>query len=520
MKKGSTTRRRFMATTALGAAAATMTTGAPSHAQTRQLRLRSYVTVQVLDPMSRLGAPEGDVMDCLMPGLVTAKPGNAWGWELDAADSIEQVDPTHIRFELKKGLTWTGGFGDVTAEDVKYSYERIANPDNKSAYRGDWRALDRVDVTSSHTGVIVLKEPYIPLFTTTLPYNSGSIVCKKAVDALADKRFTLEPPATFGAYRIKRNEPRQRITLERNPAWPGAKPLFDEVDFINILDANAAETAFAAGEIDLTLLPMTAVPRLKKQMPARARLIEAPALAYWWLGMLMEDGIFADKRVRQAVQLAVDVDAILEGAFFGVAKRSTGIIAPGMVGHRPANLVAKPDLDRARKLLAEAGFPRGFKTEIGVRNSAEFVNAAQVVAASLAQIGIQAEVAPFDQGVQKAMASGKAGEWKKMQLHIARFSMQPDPSWASVWFTKAQIGEWNWERFADAEYNALHESALKEGDAAKRHAAYLRMQDIMEESGAYIFLTHGVNPILHRDHFVPGLTPDANRVMVTKFKAA
>ena len=519
MNKGSTTRRRFMSTTALGAAA-TSVPSLPARAQTRQLRLRSYVTVQVLDPLARLGAPEGDVMDCLMPGLITAKSGNEWGWELDAASSIEQVDATHVKFELKRGLTWTGGFGDVTAEDVKYSYERMANPDNKSPYRGDWRALDRVDVTSSHGGVIVLKEPYIPLFTTTLPYNSASIVCKKAVEALPDKRFTLEPPATFGAYRIKRNEPRQRITVERNPAWPGARPLFDEVDFINILDANAAETAFAAGEIDLTLLPMTAVPRLKKQMPARARLVEAPALAYWWLGMQMEDGVFTDKRVRQAVQLAVDVEAVMEGAFFGVAKRSTGIIAPGMIGHRPANLVAKPDLDRARKLLAEAGFPRGFKTEIGVRNSAEFVNAAQVVAASLAQIGIQAEIAPFDQGVQKAMASGKAGEWKKMQMHITRFSMQPDPSWATVWFTKAQIGEWNWERFPDATYNELHETALKEADAAKRHAMYTRMQDIMEESGAYVFLTHGVNPILHRDHFVPGLTPDANRVLVTKFKAA
>jgi peptide/nickel transport system substrate-binding protein len=231
--------------------------------------------------------------------------------------------------------------------------------------------------------------------------------------------------------------------------------------------------------------------------------------------MQMEDGVFADKRVRQAMQHAIDVNAVLEGAFFGVAERATGIIAPGMIGHRPANQVAKPDLDKARKLLAEAGHPRGFKTEIGVRNSAEFLNAAQVVAASLASIGVQAEVVPYDTGVQKAMA-GK--DWKKMQMHVTRFSMQPDPSWATVWFTKAQIGEWNWERFADPEYNDLHEKALRESDAAKRDAQYRRMQDIMEESGAYIFLTHGVNPILHRDHFVPGLTPDNNRIMVHQFK--
>lgn len=517
------TRRKFLGTTALAGAAAAAGPYLPGEAQaqasTKMLRVRTYVTPQIIDPMLTTGAPEADIMDCLYPGLITTKSGSAWGYDLDAATSIEQVDATHVKFELRKGMGWSNGFGEVTAEDVKYSYERIANPANKSPYRGDWAALDRVDVTSSHTGVIVLKEPFIPLFTTTLPRGSGCIVCKKAVEALDGKRFGLTPPATFGAYKVKKIEPRVRFTVERNPGWPGPKPMFDEVDFIDILDANAAETAFLAGELDVTIIPMTAVPRLQKAMPPKAKLIVAPSLAYWWIGMQMEDGVFADKRVRQAVQYALDVQSVLDGAFFGVAQRSTGIIAPGMVGSRPANKIAKPDLDRARKLLAEAGHPRGFKIEIGVRNSAEFINAAQVVAASLANVGITAEVVPSAGGVQKAQAGDKTGGgWKKMQMHIVRFSMQPDPSWATVWFTKEQIWEWNWERFADPEYNDLHQKALREFDQKKRHDMYVRMQDIMEDSGAYIFLTHGVNPVLHRDHFIPGVGPDANRILVTKFK--
>lgn len=517
------TRRKFLGTTALAGAAAAAGPYLPGEAKaqtsTKTLRVRTYVTPTIVDPISTTGAPEADIMDCLYPGLITTKSGSAWGYDLDAATSIEQVDATHVKFELRKGMGWSNGFGEVTAEDVKYSYERIANPENKSPYRGDWAALDRVDATSSHTGVIVLKEPFIPLFTTTLPRGSGCIVCKKAVEALDGKRFGLTPPATFGAYKVKKIEPRTRFTVERNPDWPGPKPMFDEVDFIDILDANAAETAFLAGELDVTIVPMTAVPRLQKAMPPKSKLIVAPSLAYWWIGMQMEDGIFADKRVRQAVQYALDVQSVLDGAFFGVAQRSTGIVAPGMVGNRPANKIAKPDLDRARKLLAEAGHPRGFKIEIGVRNSAEFINAAQVVAASLANVGITAEVVPSAAGVQKAQAGDKVNNtWKKMQMHIVRFSMQPDPSWATVWFTKEQIWEWNWERFADPEYNDLHQKALREFDQKKRHDMYVRMQDIMEDSGAYIFLTHGVNPVLHRDHFIPGVGPDANRILVTKFK--
>ncbi|MBM3596645.1 MAG: twin-arginine translocation signal domain-containing protein [Alphaproteobacteria bacterium] len=519
MLKSRINRREFLATTALGGAIAAAGPYRPAEAQTKSLKVRSYIAPERLDPIHYLGAPEADIFDCLYPGLISYKPGKEWGWQLDAATSIEQVDPTHVKFELKKGLGWSGGNGEVTAEDVKFSYERIAKPENKSPYRGDWEALDRVDVTSSHTGVIVLKEPFIPLFSTTLPRAAGNIVCKKAVEKLDGQRFTLEPPATFGAYKIKKIEPRVRFTLERNPGWPGERAMFDEVDFVVVTDANAAETAFATGELDVALLPMTAVPRLRKAMPPKSKLVVSPSLAYWWLGMQMEDGIFKDKRVRQAVQYAVDAQSVLDGAFFGVAERSTGIIAPGMIGHRPANKIAKPDLDRARKLLAEAGHPRGFKTEIGVRNSAEFINVGQVIAAGLAQVGIQAEVAPFDSGVQKAMASDKAGGWKKMQMHVVRFSMAPDPSWATVWFTKEQIGEWNWERFPDAEYNDLHKAALREYDAKKRHDMYVRMQDIMEDSGAYVFLTHGVNPVLHRDHFIPALAPDGNRVYVTKFKS-
>jgi peptide/nickel transport system substrate-binding protein len=514
-------RREFLGTGAAGLlAAAAADRVAEVQAQPRVLKIRAYTNYEVLDPAYHLGAPESDIMDALFVGLVSLKPGETWGWEPDAALAIEQVEPTRIRFQLRPGIPWTQGFGEVTAEDVKFSYERMANPANKSPYRGDWAKLDRVEVTGTHAGVIVLKEPFIPLWSSTLPQSSGLVVCKKAVERMDGQRFTMNPVATCGPYRIRKWEPRLSITLERNPAWPGPKPAFDEIHAVAILDANAAEIAFEAGQVDATHVPMTAVPRLRGKPPANASLTVRPGLTYWWLGMQMESGTFADARVRKAVQLALDVQSVLDGAFFGVAPRSTGIIAPGLVGHRERNLVAGPNAEQARKLLAEAGHPRGFKTEIGVRNSAEFINAAQVVAASLGKVGIQAEVVPFDSGAQKALASDKAGGWKKMQMHIVRFSMRPDPSWATVWFTTAQVGEWNWERFSHKEYDRLHEQALNETDAARRHQMYVRMQDLMEESGAYVFLTHGVNAVLYRNHLKPALTPDGNRMLLRKFQLA
>ncbi len=521
MMRESLSRRQFLRASATAAlAAAAPVRRVAEAADPRVLRIRSYTNYETLDPAFRLGAPESDIIDAVLLGLVTLTPGSTWGWERDAALAIEPADPTHIRFQLRPGIPWTNGFGELTAEDVKFSYERVANPAIKSPYRGDWAKLDRVELTGRHAGVIVLKEPFVPLWSSTLPQTSSVIVCKRAVERMDGQRFTMDPGATCGPYRIRKWEPRAGITLERSPLWPGPRPPFDEIQATPILDVNAAEIAFEAGQIDATHVPMTSIPRLRAKLPQNSTLDARPGLTYWWLGMQMESGVFADPRVRKAVQYAVDVKALLDGAFFGVAPRSTGIVAPGLVGHRERSLVAGPDLEKARKLLAEAGYPRGFKTEIGVRNSTEFVNAAQVVAASLAKVGIQAEVAPYDSGVQKAMASDKAGGWKKMQMHVVRFSMQPDPSWATVWFTSAQIGEWNWERFSSKEYDSLHEQALLESDPARRHAMYVRMQDLMEESGAYVFLTHGVNAVLYRNHLKPALTPDGNRMLLRRFEIA
>src|SRR5262245_63821570 len=127
-------------------------------------------------------------MRSIFRGLVTIKPGEEWGWEKDLAEEIVQESPTRIRFRLKKGIPWSDNLGEVTAEDVKYSYERIANPEIKGGYRVDWEKLDRVAVTGTHSGVIILKQPFVPLWISTLPAGSGLIMPKKVVEKLPGQR--------------------------------------------------------------------------------------------------------------------------------------------------------------------------------------------------------------------------------------------------------------------------------------------------------------------------------------------
>jgi peptide/nickel transport system substrate-binding protein len=499
-------RRTFLLlTSALGAAA--LARPWRVRAQDRSaLRIRSYSDLQVLDPLNRLAQPEGDIMDAIFSNLIKAKPGQAWDWQLDAAEAIEQVDERRIDFTLRQGIQFTGGFGELSAEDVKFSFERIADPKNESPYRDDWAALDRVEVKDPYSGTIVLKEPFAPLWTISLVRASGSIVSKKAVEA-AGGRFTTEPPAMSGPYVLKEWQPKQRTILARNPDFYGPAPDFEEVHVFPIEDEKTAEIAFEAGELDFTTISLSSLPELKASPPAGTRIDERPAMSYVWLGMNVENPALADVRVRQAIQKAVDVDAVLEAAYFGVAERSTGIIAPGLPGHRDIEPPAR-DLEGARALLEEAG-AQNLALTIDLLNKTERTAAAQVIQANLAEVGIAVEIRPHDSGTFWTIGDESAGDaWKDLQLILNRFSMHPDPSFATAWFTPEQIGVWNWERFDSEEFAELHDRALVEPDPEKRHDMYVRMQELMEQSGAYVFLTHELTAAVYRDHVVPGLLPD------------
>ena len=481
------------------------------------LKIRSYSDLQVLDPLNRLAQPEGDIMDAIFSNLVKAKPGDSWDWQLDAAEKIEQVDDRTISFTLRKGIKWSGGFGELTAEDVKFSFERIADPKNESPYRDDWAVLDRVEVHDPYSGTIHLKEAFAPLWTISLVRGSGCIVCKKAVEAAGGK-FTTQPPAMSGPYLLKEWTPKQKTVLVRNPDWNGPAPAFDEIQIFPIDDEKTSEIAFEAGELDFTTLSLSSLPQLKEKLPAHAKLTEHPSLSYVWLGMNVENPALSDIRVREAIKKAVDVDAVLEAAYFGVAQRATGLIAPGLVGHR--DITPPPrDLEGAQKLLEEAGVS-DLSLTLDILNKAERTAAAQVIQANLAEVGINVEIKPHDSGTFWVLGDEKSGDsWKSIQLMINRFSMQPDPSFATAWFTPDQVGVWNWERWRSEEFGKLHKEAIVELDPAKRQAAYARMQDLMDESGAYLFLTHELTAAIYRDTIVPGLLPDGN-VRLAEFKLA
>ncbi len=473
------------------------------------LKVRTYADMRSLDPAYSQGIVDEEIQGSIYSKLIQYKPGREWGYQLDAAESIEQASPTTIKFRLKKGIMFSNGYGEMTAEDVKYSYERILDEELKSTNTPDWGTLKEVRVDGKYEGTIIFSEPYPPAWNIALPYIVGNIISKKAWERAGGKVDTTTP-CVSGPYMHKEWQPKQKTILARNPDWHGGSAAFDEIHILPVDDENSAQIAFESGDIDFTRVPLGSVASLKSSPPSNSTLAEYPSLYYVWVGMNVENEKLSNANLRKAIQHAIDVPSIMQASYFGAAQPSTGIIAPGLTGHRAKSMVPpKADFAKAKEYLDAAGMSGGTTVTLDILNKAANVTTAQVIQATLAQIGINVEVNLHESGAFWSLGDHTAGErYKDIQLILNRYSMGPDPSYATAWFITDQKGIWNWERFSDAEFDKLEAAAKAETDKSKRAEMYRKMQDIMEASGAYRFLTHEATPVIYRNTIKPALRPD------------
>ncbi|AMX98937.1 ABC transporter substrate-binding protein [Mesorhizobium ciceri] len=490
-------------------------------AEGKVLKARAARDIAKLDPGFYQGPPDVEVMNCIYSKLTRYKPGAGWGWELEAAEKIEQVDPTHIRFRLKKGIKFTGSYGEMTAKDVKFSFERVIQ--HNSPVKPDWGSLDRVEIEDDYTGVIVFKTPFMPVWNIALPYGVGHVLSEEAVMKASKDGgdFGMKPPAFSGPYVLADIKPSQHAILIRNPDWSGPKPGFDEIRIIPINDDKTAERAYQAGDIDFTLISLDSLATFKSNPPADTKVEEHPSLSYNWIGMNLDHPKLKDINVRKAIQWAINVPQILDAAYSGQAEVATGIIPPGIVGHREKALVPpEGDLMKAKEFLSKAG-ASDLSLTIDCLNESSSSTVAQTVQAQLSQIGIATEIRVQESGSFWTLGMESEGErWKDLQLFVTGGSSLPDPYYFTAWFVREQVGVWNWERFRSERFDELSAKAVTVSDPNERAKLYYEMQDLMEESGAYRFLTHGGYPVMYRTTQMQAATRPDGYPLFLEFKPA
>ncbi len=459
-----------------------------------KVRNRLGHDINTMDPAHYTGTEYAKDL-ALYSKLMRFKP-NSSELEMDAAEHIEISDDNLIiEFRLREGIQFHHGYGEMTAEDVKFSFERIIDPEVASEYATDWGALKEVEVTGRYTGRIIMTEPYAPLFVSTIPYTPGSIISKKAYEEKGE-RFATSPVGS-GPYYWKEWIPGQKVVLERFEDFYGEKGDFQRIELYPMVEFEVAEMAFDRGDLNATPISLDSFPRYEADPNVEMHMLST--LRYHWLGFNHQKEPFDDIRVRKAVRYIVNVEDVIAGAYAGIPARANTILAPGILGYWEDAPEYQVDEDRARELLAEAGFPDGFQTTITTDSTTEHVNSAQIIQDQLRRIGIDARIEVVEAGA----GFETIGRGDTEGFHYASFSAILDPGYWFEWFTTEQIGSWNYWKWSNEEFDELKELGDITVDPEEREQIYIRMQEIIDEEVACIWITHGASVYVTKPGIVP-----------------
>lgn len=317
------------------------------------------------------------------------------------------TSPTVWRFELRKNVKFHDG-APFTADDVVFTFQRAAG--DGSDMKGYTSAIKEVRKVNDFTVDIETTSPF-PILpdVISLVWIMNKKWCEdNKAEKPVDRRKGVENAASFrangtGPYRLKERQPSTRTVLVRNfTYWDKVEGNADEVIFTPIGNDATRVAALLSGEIDvMEPVPLQDVERLKSN--ANLKVLQGPELRTIFLGMdqkrdeLLFSSVkgknpFKDKRVRQAFYQSIDIETIKTRVMRGAATPTALMVAPGIKGF-VADLNKRPpyDVEAAKKLLAEAGYPNGFEVSMNCPND-RYVNdgeICQAVAANLARAGIK-----------------------------------------------------------------------------------------------------------------------------------
>ncbi|MCM0018960.1 MAG: ABC transporter substrate-binding protein [Tagaea sp.] len=385
---------------ALGLAVALATHAAAA----QELTVGLGLNVTSIDPHFHNTTPNLNVAAQIFDRLVHTDaaqkpvPGLALSWRI--------LDPTTWEFALRQGVRFSDG-SPFEAEDVLASLRRAPNvPNSPSSFGIFTRAIASAEARGSHTVVIRTREPY-PLLANDL--SAVNIVHRSAESASTAEFNSGRAAIGTGPFRVVSWTPGDRLVVERNPHWWGGANPWARVAFRILTNDSARVAALLAGDVQLIeAVPPADIARLERD--PNVRLARSITTRYFFLhpdqaravspfvtdkeGRPLERNPLQDRRVRQAISHAVNREAIAERMFMGQAVPAGGVVPDAFFGGDPSLRAPAYDPERARRLLAEAGYPDGFGITLHGPND-RYVNddqTVQAIAQMLARVGIATRV--------------------------------------------------------------------------------------------------------------------------------
>ncbi len=314
------------------------------------------------------------------------------------AESWETPDDNTWVFHLKEGIKFTNG-ENLDANAVKYSLDRIMDPDVKSPQASRLDIVDEVLAPDSKTIIIKTSEPYAALLNAlTLMF----IVPPEAVEEIGNEKFSQKPIGS-GPFIVEEFSPGEKVVLKANmDYWKGA-PKIDELIFRPISEASTRVASLKTGEVDIILaIPPNNLKDLESDENIKT---SAKTGVMLYLGLDALEKPLDDVRVRQAINYAIDVDSITENILLGTARPMAGPVFDITFGFDKSIKPYPYDVEKAKELLKEAGYANGFELKLatppqGVEGTTNTLEVAQTIAAQLKDINIDVALDITDPATQ------------------------------------------------------------------------------------------------------------------------
>ncbi len=425
-----------------------------------------------LDPHKAVNAGTEEVMFNIFEGLMKASPDGGVIPAV-ASDYAISEDGTVYTFTLRKGVKFHNG-SEVTIEDVLYSLERCAGSENDGTpLISAFSAVTDISANEAGQVVVTLSEPSLEFLNSMtvaiIPANSG------------DTQST--SPVGTGPFRFVSYVPQNSMEMARFDGYWGALPKLEKVTFKIITDVNTLVLGLNGGTLDMVIhLPNTVSAEVKEGYTVLEDTMKLVQALY--INNAVEP--FDDLRVRQAMYYAINVPEIIDFVSDGAGVATGTSMYPAFTKYFVAELATayQQDLEKAKQLLTEAGYPDGFEMTITVpSNYTQHVDTGLVLAQQLAAVGITAEVqeVPWETWVSEVY---KGRNYQTTVSGIAASDMTAREMLERYTSTHAK----NFIQFSNEEYDSVISQAITTMDMEEQVSLYKRAQEILNEQAASLWI--------------------------------
>jgi peptide/nickel transport system substrate-binding protein len=461
-----------------------------------EFRIAVGIDPDTLDPVQQTTTTVGNMVEYMVETLTMLAPDGSIQPRLAERWSAS-ADGLQYTFTLRQGVR----FHDNTpfnAEAVKWNFDRLSNPEVRVPGRASY-PIAQTEVVDAHTVRVTLKRPFVP-FVSALSSGTAGMLSPGAVEQHGNTYKNYLHAVGTGPYVFHERKKGEKITVTKYADYWGRKPHYEQVVFRIVPEAATRESLLLAGQVDLIILPPIAdIPALQRNKAVKVLL--APSDRTIFLAINTQKPPLDNVKVRQALNYAVDKQAIIANVLFGAGDLMDAPMAPSLFGYCKVGTY-EFDPARAKKLLTEAGIAPGTPISL-LHPTGRYVQdkeAAQALAGYLREVGLEPQLQTMDWPSYISTINTPLDKGNSTQLHYLGWapgyldasqqmlqflsSYAPPNGLATTFYHHAQVDSWI-------------TAADGESDPEKRRALFCQIAKQVWEDAPWIFLWVQHFPIVY-----------------------